>query len=83
MANQRIFIRCRVCGAEKFVAKRLIAAFHTVRKEDWQAEWDEWFEEHEWGFCRNVSEQREVPTGLDIFELSYEHVDKDGNPSGA
>ena len=69
MANQRIFIRCQACGAEKFIAKRLMCAFHTVWKDGWQGEWDEWFEEHKWGFC----DPQGRTWDLDIFELSYEH----------
>ncbi len=79
MANQRIFLRCKACGEEKFIAKRLINAFHTVRKNDWQQEWDEWFEKHKWGFCNFEG----GPWSLDCFELAYEHVDQEGNPSGA
>ena len=81
MANQRIFLRCKACGAEKFIAKRLMGAFHTVCTEGWQGEWDEWFEEHHWGFCKPEAEL--IGDGLDVFELAYEHVDADGNPSGA
>ncbi len=82
MANQRIFLRCKACGDEKFIAKRLAGSFYTVRGErkpwDWQQEWNEWFEKHKWGFCDPDGRQ----WSLDCFELSYEHVDKDGNPSG-
>ena len=79
MANQRISLRCKACGAEKFLAKRAMNAFHTVRMPHWQDTWDGWFETHAWGFCGDGVHHR----GLDIFELAYEHVDKDGNPSGA
>ena len=53
MANQRMFLRCKACGNEKFIAKRGLRAFHTLRYRlhQWEAEWDEWFEKHEWGFC--------------------------------
>ena len=76
MANQRIFIRCQACGTEKFIAKRLLGAFHTVRKDEWQEEWDEWFEKHEWGFCDPEGKK----WSLDCFELSYEHH-VEGRPS--
>ena len=66
MANQRMYIRCQSCGAEKFLAKRLLGAFHVVDHGDWGATWDEWYEKHEWGLCGNDAE------GLDIFELVYE-----------
>ena len=79
MANQRIFLRCKACGAEKFIAKRFMGAFRTVATENWQDTWDAWFEDHEWGFCGDGKKHR----GLDIFELAYEHTDKAGNPSGA
>lgn len=66
MANQRMYLKCRSCGAEKMVAKRLAGAFHTI---DLPAEnsWDAWFEKHEWGACGEQAE------GLDIFDLVYEH----------
>ena len=79
MANQRIFLRCKACGAEKFIAKRSMRAFHTVATANWQESWDAWFGDHEGGFCGDGK----GPRGLDIFELTYEHTDKDGNPSGA
>ncbi len=78
MANQRSSLRCKGCGAEKFIAKRFMSAFRTVKKAYWQEEWDAWFEVHEWGFCGDG-----VHRGLDIFELVYEHVDAEGNPRGA
>ncbi len=80
MANQRMFIKCQACGEEKFLAKRSMAAFYTVANngEDWARSWDEWFDKHEWGFC--VGDQN---YGLDIFSLVYEHVDENGDPSGA
>ncbi len=59
MANQRIYIRCKVCGDEKFFAKRFGGAFRTVHKAgDWQDEWDAWFVQHEWGFCRRLDDLR-------------------------
>ena len=80
MANQRMFIKCNACGEEKFLAKRMMASFYTVAEngKDWAQSWDEWFEKHEWGFCNGDKNH-----GLDIFTLVYEHVDKNGNPSGA
>ncbi len=76
MANQRIFIRCKACGAEKFLAKRLGSAFRTLDQTMDMDKWDDFFEEHMWGFCD--------PNGgeysLDVFELSYEHHVK-GTPS--
>ncbi len=68
MSNQRIFIRCKACGREKFLAKRSMSAFHTVysMRND---KWDEWFKEHEWGFCDPSGNKHD----LDIFELVYEH----------
>lgn len=75
MANQRIYIRCGSCGAEKFFAKRMMGAFYTIGT--WTpSDWDEWFETHEWGFCGDNAK------GLDIFSLVYEHVDEDGSPRG-
>ena len=79
MANQRMSLRCKACGDEKFIAKHVMAAFHTVRKDGWQEEWDIWFEEHEWGFCD--PEQRQW--GLECFELVYEHTNAEGNPESA
>ena len=80
MANQRISLRCLACGEEKFIAKRSMSAFYTIRREHWQQEWDNWFEKHEWGFC---DPEGGCTWSLDIFELVYEHVDKDdGHPSG-
>ncbi len=78
MANQRMFIKCNVCGDEKFLAKRLMSAYRTLDMTMNADKWDEWFEKHEWGFCGSDSDH-----GLDVFSLSYEHVDEDGNPSGA
>lgn len=69
MANQRMFIRCRACGAEKFMAKHFMDAFRTIQIDGWQEEWDEWFEEHQWGFCDPEGGE----WSLDCFELSYEH----------
>ncbi len=71
MANQRMYIRCRACGAEKFIAKRLMDAFHTIANGMDRDEWDEFFEFHKWGFCDPEREK----WGLDVFELSYEHHD--------
>lgn len=68
MANQRIFIRCRACGDEKFLAKRLISAFHTLDQTMDRDKWDKFFEAHEWGFC----DPNGGEWGLDVFELSYE-----------
>ena len=79
MANQRMYLRCKACGAEKMIAKRMIGAYYTAGGKDWADGWDKWFEEHKWGFCAGDSEYND----LDIFELSYEHVDEDGNPRGA
>ena len=67
MANQRMFIRCRSCGEQKFLAKHSLAAFRTHHA--WgmsMSEWNEWFDKHEWGFCGDGA------SGLDIFELVYE-----------
>lgn len=64
MANQRMFIQCMSCGAEKMLAKRLGGAFHTVSP---GTDWDVWFKKHEWGFCGDKV------TGQDIFKLVYEH----------
>ena len=77
MANQRIYIRCKACGGEKFLAKRRMDAFYTVAGDGWPLSWDQWFEDHVWGFCGDAAE------GLDIFELVYEHTNEEGNPSGA
>ncbi len=80
MANQRMFIKCNACGEEKFLAKRMMDAFYTVAEDgkDWAHSWDDWFEKHKWGFCEYSGEY-----GLDVFSLVYEHVDENGNPSGA
>ena len=70
MANQRIYICCKVCGAEKFLAKRLMEAFHTLPQTMDKGEWDEFFDKHEWGHCKPGKGN---PWGLDVFELVYEH----------
>ncbi len=74
MANQRMFIRCASCGSERMLAKRLLGPYHTIKM---AVPWNEWFEEHAWGFCGQGAE------GLDIFSLVYEHVDENGDPDGA
>ncbi len=73
MANQRMFIRCKACGAEKFLAKRLGDAFHTLDMTMDVGEWDDFFEKHKWGFCDSEGGK----WSLDAFELSYEHHTKD------
>ena len=69
MANQRMFIRCMACGAEKMIAKRSMDAFHTRSNDQKWDSWDEWFEFHKWGFCD--PERDKWP--LDCFQISYEH----------
>ena len=75
MANQRMFIRCKSCGSEKMLAKRLIGPYHTIYLPE-EHSWDNWFKKHVWGFCG-------IDAGLDNFELTYEHVNEKGEPDGA
>lgn len=72
MANQRMEIRCKVCGEEKFLAKRLGGNFYTLKQTMNRNEWDRFFIKHEWGHCRPCNDN---PWGLDVFELVYEHAD--------
>ena len=73
MANQRMFIRCKACGAEKFLAKRLMQAYHTISQTMSTDAWDDWFQTHEWGLCHKEGDPEVYDLGLDVFELSYEH----------
>jgi len=65
MANQRMYIKCKVCGEEKFFAKRMMSSFYMIGEPS-KTDWEEWFEKHEWGACGEGSDV------LDCFELSYE-----------
>ena len=79
MANQRIFIKCRSCGKEKMLAKRLISAFHVLHYAEahgLEDDWNEWFKVHEWGFCGDGAR------GLDVFDLVYEDPRECGEGPG-
>ncbi len=69
MANQRMFIRCMVCGDEKFLAKRMISSFYTYDSAMFADGWDDWFSAHKWGLCKPEGRGE---WGLDCFQLSYE-----------
>lgn len=54
------------CGSEKVIAKRMGDGFYTYPNMANPDKWNDWFDEHEWGFCGPNMR------GLDIFELVYE-----------
>lgn len=85
MADNRIYLRCKVCGGELFLGKRLGAGYYRhLPREGERAETldvliNKFFDEHEHVGCWR---EDEIFGGYDCFELYYEDGPDTEEPMG-
>lgn len=74
MANNRLYLKCKVCGEELYLGKRFLEAYYWTNYwndgEHLEDKLNEFYEKH-CGECAF-----DCDTWLDCFELEYEHEPK-------